>query len=258
MNAIHAGVLNRPSTSRSVASTSPRPVGKPGSILNTLSNRFISASAAGVYRDIDNGFSGADSHGNGSPQSTGTLVRPYGGLIPSSTPVKTSPSKKSGPVRYASFGGSGGSVASSHTSARNTWDYYEAPLAEKYGFGKQTAYQEALANTAYRREMNDLRKAGINPSVYYGSHGSSGAEANIYPREQSSGGSSGYGGSGGYSRRSRGGNSGKYVFSGGAYYGIMTAAAAIGTIATKNLGGGMAAAAIAGTAMKAINGFLKK
>lgn len=130
--------------------------------------------------------------------------------------------------------------APSHASAKRTWDYYEAPLAEKYHFGKETAYQEALANTAYRREMNDLRKAGINPSVYYGAHGSSGAEANIYPRDASSGGSSGYGGSGGSGRRyGRRGNSGKYAFSGGAYYGIMAAAGTVAAIATHNAGVGI-------------------
>ena len=155
-------------------------------------------------------------------------------------------------------GGDSGLPAPSRTSAKKSWDYYEAPLAEKYGFGKETAYQEALANTAFRREMNDMRKAGINPSVYYGSHSSSGAESNIYPRDAASGGSSGYGGSGGYSRRSRGGNSGKYAFSGGAYYGIMAAAGTVAAIATHNAGVGMATAGLVGTAMKAINGFLKK
>lgn len=153
-----------------------------------------------------------------------------------------------------------GPAPSSHTSAKKTWDYYEAPLAEKYHFGKETAYQEALANTAFRREMSDMRKAGINPSVYYGAHSSSGAESNIYPREQSSGGSSGYGGSGGSGRRYGRGrsNSGKYAFSGGAYYGIMAAAGTIAAVATHNAGVGMAVAGLTGTALKAFNGFLKK
>lgn len=249
MNEISAGVLNRP---RKVASTTPRPVGKPGSFLNTLSNRFLSASAAGVYRDIDNGF-GAGPDGNGSIQN--------GTRNTSSTKViKNNPSPRPRPrprPSVSSGGDFGGSVGSPNTSAKKTWDYYEAPLAEKYHFGKETAYQEALANTAFRREMNDLRKAGINPSVYYGAHSSSGAEANIYPRDAASGGSVGYGGSGGSGRRYGRGNSGKYAFSGGAYYGIMAATALVTSVATESLGAGMAAAAIAGTAMKAINGFLK-
>ena len=139
-------------------------------------------------------------------------------------------------------------------SGRRTWDYYEAPLAEKYGFGKATAYQEALANTAYRREMDDMRKAGLNPSVIYGSHNTSGADSSIIPRD----GSGHSGGSGGYSRHSRGGNSGKYLFSGGAYYGIMTAVGALTAMATGNFGAGMAAAGLTGTALKAFNGFGKR
>ena len=139
-------------------------------------------------------------------------------------------------------------------SARRTWDYYEAPLAEKYGFGKATAYQEALANTAYRREMDDMRKAGLNPSVIYGSHNTSGADSSIIPRD----GSGHSGGSGGYIRRSRGGNSGKYLFSGGSYYGIMAAVGAMTALATHNVGAGMAAAGLTGTALKAFNGFAKR
>ena len=246
MNEIHAGVLNRP---RKVASTTPRPVGKQGGFLNTLSNRFLSASAAGVYRDIDNAYS-AGHDGNGSIQN-GTRN------TTSSTVNKGVPNPRPRPRPSGSSGDSGGSVVS-HISAKKAWDYYEAPLAEKYHFGKETAYQEALANTAYRREMNDLRKAGINPSVYYGAHSSSGAEANIYPRDASSGGSGSYGGSGGSGRRHGRGNSGKYVFSGGLYYGIMAATALVTSVATESIGAGMAASAIAGTAMKAINGFLKK
>lgn len=191
--------------------------------------------------------------GTGKPNTTverwtGTFDYPAKSIFGFS-PDASNPS----PYRKRSSGGSSG--GSSHTSARKSWDYYEAPLAEKYGFGKATAYQEALANTSYRREMEDMRRAGLNPSVIYGSHSSSGADSNIYPREGSSGGSGGSGGSG---RRYRGGNSGKYVFSGGAYYGAMFAAGTVAAIATHNAGVGMAVAGLTGTALKAINGFLKK
>lgn len=150
------------------------------------------------------------------------------------------------PVRRRSHSGSG-----SGGSARQTFDYYEAPLAEHYGFSQETAYQEALANTAYRREMEDMRRAGLNPSVIYGSHNSPGADAGIIPRS-----SGGGGGGGSYRRYGRGGS--KYAFSGASYYGLM-AAAGIGTaIATKNVGAGMAASGIVGTALKAINGFIQQ
>lgn len=170
--------------------------------------------------------------------------------------------RSSGGSSVGSSGGYSGGYSGSFVpdSAASTFDYYEAPIAQKYGFSKTTAYQEALANTAYRREMADMRKAGLNPSVIYGSHSTSGADSNIIPRDDfgqySFGGSSG--GSSGYGRRSRRGNSGKYAFSGGSYYGIMAGVGAITAMATGNVGAGMAAAGLAGTAMKALNGFLKK
>lgn len=197
--------------------------------------------------------------GTGEPQTiierlTGTFNSPVKSNVKPNSKPKSSFRGSGG---YRVYGGSDGSGGSEPMSAKQSLDYYEAPITELYGFNKETAYQEALANTAYRREMNDMRKAGLNPSVIYGSHNSSGADSNILPRSDS--GYGGSGGSGGSGRRSRGsGNSGKYVFSGGAYYGIMAGVGAITAMATHNVGAGMAAAGLAGTAMKALNGFLKK
>lgn len=118
------------------------------------------------------------------------------------------------PKPRVSHGGSGGS------SAKQALNYYEAPLAEYYGFGKETAYQEALANTSYRRELNDMRKAGLNPSVIYGSHNTTGADSNAIPR------SSGGGGGGGFRRY----GSSQKGLSKVAYYGIQLASTAAGAI----------------------------
>ncbi len=193
--------------------------------------------------------------GTGKPETTkDKLLGTY------DTPLKDSLSQFSYEKphkRKRASGDSGGSGGSSHhSSAKRSWDYYEAPLAEKYGFGKATAYQEALANTAHRREMEDMRKAGLNPSVIYGSHSPNGADSSIYPREASSGSSGGSGGSGGYRRRT--GRSSNYAFSGAAYYGLMFAAGALTAAITKNVGAGMAASGLAATAMKALNGFFKR
>ena len=117
-----------------------------------------------------------------------------------------------------------GSSSGGH-SARQTWEYYESPIAEKYGFGKETAYQEALANTAYRREMDDMRKAGLNPSVIYGAHNSSGADSSIIPRSSSGG------GGGGSSRRYGRSSSNGRGLSKVAYYGIQLVGTALGAYA---------------------------
>lgn len=227
---------------------------------STIRDAMINGTSS--YRDIDNAFSAGGHNGNGSPQSS--VVK--SGSVTSGSKKRSSYRGSSGGYSGSSggssggyFGGSGDPIA---TSASDAFDYYEAPIAQKYGFSKTTAYQEALANTAYRREMADMRKAGLNPSVIYGSHNTSGADSGIIPRDDfapiSYGGSGRSGGYGGSGRRSRGGNSGKYVFSGGAYYGIMAGVGAITAMSTHNVGAGMAAAGLAGTAMKALNGFLKK
>ena len=48
------------------------------------------------------------------------------------------------------------------------------------------------------------------------------------------------------------------AISGGLYYGTMAAVSAITSIATHNVAAGMMAGSIAGTALKALNGFLSK
>lgn len=226
-----------------------------------LGNRLAAAGQSGVYRDIDNAFSAGGHDGSGSPQSAKSLA---------TSPNKSTiaPKRKRSPVKRSPVYYSGDSpsvsvpVPAPASSAKTSFKYYESPIAKKYGFGRATAYQEALANTSYRRQMDDMRKAGLNPSVIYGSHVTYGAGDNIYPTDDVA--SPGYsapvssGGSGGSYRRSRGGNSGKYLFSGSAYYGIMAATSAIAAIKTKSLGAGLAASAIAGTVMKSLNGLFRR
>lgn len=56
------------------------------------------------------------------------------------------------------------STSSAPTSADSV-DYKDADLAKHYGMDAKTAYQEALNNTAIRRQMADLKAAGLNQSL---------------------------------------------------------------------------------------------
>lgn len=252
---IGLGAVRNPSSAKSAFSGKSGKIPNGSGFQSIIRNAMINGTKS--YRDIDNAFSAGGHNGNGSPQSA--LVKP---AKSGTVGIKKRSSSRGSSRGSGGSGGSGGSSAPSVpivSSANEAFNYYEAPIAEKYGFSKTTAYQEALANTAYRREMEDMRKAGLNPSVIYGAHNTSGADADIMPYgdfPQPTSVSSG--GSGGFGRRFRRGNSGKYVFSGGAYYGIMAAVGSITAMATKNVGAGMAAAGLAGTAMKALNGFFKK
>lgn len=106
-------------------------------------------------------------------------------------------------------------------------EFINADLAKHYGMTEATAYQEALSNTAYQRAVKDMKEAGLNPAVMFGSGRAQSANASIYASDERSG-------SGGYSRRygSRSSGNGK-LFSGSAYSAIQAIGGLIGMATTK-------------------------
>lgn len=128
-------------------------------------------------------------------------------------------------------------------------DYLDAPWASAYGMSKETAYSEAMENTAYRRSVMDMQKAGLNPAVIFGAGNGYTAGSPSYVRS----GSSGSGGSG-YSRRSsgRGKSSGK-LFSSSAYSVMSALGGIVGAAATKSAGGYWIGTTLTQGAMNALN-----
>lgn len=101
-------------------------------------------------------------------------------------------------------------------------DYINAELAKHYGMNLSTAYQEALSNTSYQRAVKDMKAAGLNPAVMFGSGHGQGASSGIYASASSSGSGSGSG------YRGRSNSSNDKLFSGSAYSAIQAIGGLIG------------------------------
>lgn len=128
-------------------------------------------------------------------------------------------------------------------------DYLDAPWASAYGMSKETAYSEAMENTAYRRSVTDMQKAGLNPAVIFGAGNGYTAGSPSYVSSASSGGS-------GSGRRSgsRSSKSNK-LFSGSAYSIISALGGIVGAAATHSAGGYWIGTSLAQGAMSALNAF---
>lgn len=121
-------------------------------------------------------------------------------------------------------------------------DYFGADIAKHYGMDRTTAYNEAMANTAYQRAVADMQLAGLNP-------------ASLFSAGRASSAGSGYasGVAGGYTSAS-GASQSDGKLPGWIYYGVPALAQVITTFATKNPGNGYVANQVASQFMKAFNG----
>ena len=150
-------------------------------------------------------------------------------------------------------GGSGGSGGSSVVVAQPGLDYLYADLAKHYGMSKETAYQEALANTGYMRSVQDMKRAGLNPAAIYGNGRGSTASGVSYVSALGAAG----GGGGGGGRRYGSGSAKGNLFSSGTYHAIAAGAGMVGMAVMKNPTGYWIGSSAAKGVMGAINQFWK-
>lgn len=130
-------------------------------------------------------------------------------------------------------------------------EFINADLAKYYGMSKSTAYQEALLNTAYQREVADMKAAGLNPSVLYSAGRASGADTSLYASDASRSGSGG-------SRGRSGGYSNQKLFSSSAYAAIQAIGGLIGLGTTKRPDGFWIGSQTAKGAMGLLDSLWKK
>lgn len=80
----------------------------------------------------------------------------------------------------ASPSGSPSATGVNYVGNGTSVNYLNADLAKAYGMDRNTAYQEALSNTAYSRAVHDMQSAGLNPAVLFGASAGSSASGVSY------------------------------------------------------------------------------
>lgn len=161
------------------------------------------------------------------------------------TPLGATPSGSSS-ARAAWTDGMGHPVgynsgrASSARAVTQLPRYPFADIASQYGMDQATAYREALANTAHMREVEDLKRAGLNPVLSAtGGNGAASFSGNVaYP--MSFGATSFSGGGSASAAYSGGGSGGKKGSSASGLASILrdyNARKAVASIASAAVGG---------------------
>ena len=136
-------------------------------------------------------------------------------------------------------------------SQPESFDYLDAPWASAYKMSRETAYSEALNNTAYQRSVNDMMKAGLNPAVIFGAGNGYGAGVPAYVSSLSSGSSAS--GSSGSGHRSSSRKSSEKLFSTSAYSVMSALGGIVGALATKSAGGYWIGTSLTQGAMSALS-----
>lgn len=212
--------------------------------LHEVDNIYASSGMSNFYApkvDLSAGGSSAYAQ-NGSASGGGGGTR---GAPSSAKPSAQPPDAPTGPSFYEL-------TADRHFGSQpQLVDYLDAPWASAYGMSKETAYSEAMENTAYRRSVTDMQKAGLNPAVIFGA--GNGYTAGSPSYVASSGGSSSRR-SGSGSRSSKSNQNGK-LFSGSAYSIISALGGIVGAAATHSAGGYWIGTSLAQGAMSALNAF---
>lgn len=195
----------------------------------SLASQDLAIAKAKDFQNRVSGIKALEQQRNGALKDWQAATGNNPDVLPPLDVLSSDPNSSSAPVvkPHGSHYGSASAVGSSSVPP-SVLNYLNADLAQYYGMSKTTAYQEALSNTSYQRAVKDMKEAGLNPAVLFGSGHAQPANSSIYASEQRSGG-------GGFSRRYGRGSSGDdKLFSGSMYSAISVIGGLVGMAATKN------------------------